>query len=206
MLARYPDTAFRAHGNYGVHYKLKLPLFNNSNEEQQVVLRLQTPLQDETLNYGLRFLRNPADRIFFRGTVRLRYETASGQAQTRYVHVVQRQGDEGDPILRLNLPPEARREVTVELIYPPDATPPQVLTISTSGITNAIREGTPADDAEGLSEETSAETHETANDSSGDTAEDWSIESPASGIRTDGEVEVGDPTESSRSMDEAALD
>ncbi|MDB9525249.1 DUF3370 domain-containing protein [Oscillatoria sp. CS-180] len=136
MLARYSDTAYRAHGNYGIHYRIKLPLYNDSSADQAVILRLQTPLQDETILYGLRFLRNPADRIFFRGTMRISYQSDSGQEQTRYMHVVQRQGEEGEPILRLNLPPDARRDVTVEFIYPPDATPPQVLTIATSGIAN----------------------------------------------------------------------
>ncbi|NEQ44354.1 MAG: DUF3370 family protein [Leptolyngbya sp. SIOISBB] len=137
MLARYPDTAYRAHGNYGVHYKVRMPLNNNTDRQQRVALTLQTPLQDETLNQGLRFLRNPADRIFFRGTVRVQYETAEGQQRTRYIHVVQRQGEEGEPILRLTLPPNSQQEVVVELIYPPDATPPQVLTVETLGSANA---------------------------------------------------------------------
>ncbi|HEY9887068.1 MAG TPA: DUF3370 domain-containing protein [Candidatus Obscuribacterales bacterium] len=137
MLVRYADTAYRAHGNYGVHYKVNLPLYNDSEAEKLVLLRLQTPLQDETLGNALRFLRNPADRIFFRGTVRVRYQTTEGQDQTRYVHVVQRQGEEGEPILRLALPPNARRNVVVEFIYPPDATPPQVLTVSTAGAASA---------------------------------------------------------------------
>jgi hypothetical protein len=148
MLARYTDTAYRAHGNYGVHYKVKLPLFNDTDAVQQVTLRMQTPLQDETLGYGLRFLRNPADRIFFRGTVRIRYQTESGRTQTQYVHVVQRQGDEGEPMLRLDLPPQAKRDITIEFIYPPDATPPQVLTIATSEGTAARRDPrSPAPDA-----------------------------------------------------------
>ncbi|MGF1457557.1 MAG: DUF3370 domain-containing protein [Leptolyngbyaceae cyanobacterium] len=136
MLARYPDTAYRAHGNYGIHYKLELPLYNDTDRPQRIDLRLQTPLQDETLTYGLRFLRNPVDRIFFRGTVRVEYRDADDRPQTQYVHVVQRQGEEGEPILRLTLPPEAKRHVVVELVYPPDATPPQVLTLSTVGIAN----------------------------------------------------------------------
>lgn len=139
MLARYPDTAYRAHGNYGVHYKLRLPLYNDSDREQRIALSLQTPLQDETLKQGLRFLRNPADRIFFRGTVRVQYETAAGEQRTRYVHIVQRQGEEGEPILRLALPPGSRQEVVVELIYPPDATPPQVLTLATRGVAQSRR-------------------------------------------------------------------
>ncbi len=137
MLARYPDTAYRAHGNYGVHYKVRMPLRNQTDRQQRITLRLQTPLQDETLKQGLRFLRNPADRIFFRGTVRVQYETEEGQQRTRYVHVVQRQGEEGEPILRLTLPPNSQQEVVVELIYPPDATPPQVLTVETLGSASA---------------------------------------------------------------------
>jgi hypothetical protein len=137
MLARYADTAYRAHGNYGVHYKIRMPLRNDTDRPQRIALTLQTPLQDETLKHGLRFLRNPADRIFFRGTVRVQYETDNGQQQTRYIHVVQRQGEEGEPLLRLALPPNAQRDVTVELIYPPDATPPQVLTLETLGNASA---------------------------------------------------------------------
>ncbi|RZM82916.1 DUF3370 domain-containing protein [Leptolyngbya iicbica] len=137
MLARYSDTAYRAHGNYGVHYKIRLPLHNATDRPQRIALSLQTPLQDETLKHGLRFLRNPVDRIFFRGTVRVQYETETGQQQTRYIHVVQRQGEEGEPLLRLALPPNAQQNVTVELIYPPDATPPQVLTLETLGNASA---------------------------------------------------------------------
>lgn len=148
MMVRYTDTAYRAHGNYGVHYKITLPLYNDTDIEQPITLRLQTPLQDETLENGLRFLRNPADRIFFRGTVSVRYETHTGQERMRYMHVVQRQGEEGEPLLRLNLPPDTRRNVVVEFIYPPDATPPQVLTISTSGLAEARNRQNNADAAE----------------------------------------------------------
>lgn len=131
MLARYPDTAYRAHGNYGVHYKLSLPLYNDTDLPQQVELKLQTPLQDETLNSGLRFRRRPSDRVFFRGTLQLRYVTNVGLRGSRDIHVVQRQGEEGEPILELTIPPGDRRPVDLEFIYPPDATPPHVLTVTT---------------------------------------------------------------------------
>ncbi|MEO0984555.1 MAG: DUF3370 domain-containing protein [Cyanobacteria bacterium J06639_14] len=131
MLVRYGDTAYRAHGNYGVHYKLALPLYNDTEDVQRVEIKLQTPLQDETLDSALRFRQRPGDRIFFRGTVRLRYETNVGLPGSRDIHVVQRQGQEGEPILQLTLPPGDRSPVDVELIYPPDATPPHVLTVTT---------------------------------------------------------------------------
>lgn len=131
MLVRYPDTAYRAHGNYGIHYQVLLPLHNDTDVPQQVTLKLQTPLQDESLGSGLRFNRRPSERIFFRGTVRLRYQTAIGTERSRYVHLVQRQGQEGEAFLQLTLPPGAQRAVDVDFIYPPDATPPHVLTITT---------------------------------------------------------------------------
>ncbi|MEO1521864.1 MAG: DUF3370 domain-containing protein [Cyanobacteria bacterium J06633_2] len=131
MLARYPDTAFRAHGNYGIKYSLTLPLHNPTDDLQTVSLLFQTPLQNERLEDGLSFLSPPANRIFFRGTVRLEYEDDWKIPQTRYFHVVHRQGQQGEPLVRLRILPGDRRFVKFEMIYPPDATPPQVLTVRT---------------------------------------------------------------------------
>lgn len=129
MLVRYPDTAYRAHGNYGIRYSLKLPLYNDRGSEQTIAIKFQTPLQDENLTEGLRFRRPPEDRIFFRGTVRLRFKNQVGVTQTHYVHVVQRRGQEGTSLLKLRIPSEARQNLELDFIYPPDATPPHVLTV-----------------------------------------------------------------------------
>jgi hypothetical protein len=129
MLVRYPDTAYRAHGNYGIHYNIKLPFYNPTGSEQTVAIKFQTPMQDEQLSGGLRFRRPPEDRIFFRGTVRLRFTTTTGLENTHYVHLVQRRGQEGDPLLRLTIPAEARKDLQMDFIYPPDATPPHVITV-----------------------------------------------------------------------------
>lgn len=129
MLVRYPDTAYRAHGNYGIRYSLKLPLYNNRGAEQTIAVKFQTPLQDESLLEGLRFRRPPENRIFFRGTVRLRFRNQIGLQQTHYVHVVQRRGQEGSSLLKLRIPPEARKDLELDFVYPPDATPPHVLTV-----------------------------------------------------------------------------
>jgi hypothetical protein len=133
MLVRYPDTAYRANGNYGVLYNISLPLYNNTDTTQTVNIMLQTPLQDEQLEDGLRFRLPPTDQVFFRGTIRLSYTNDFGIPQTRYVHVVQQRGQEGEPLVRLRLPKGGQRLVDVQLIYPPDATPPQVLTVQTMG-------------------------------------------------------------------------
>lgn len=132
LLARYPDTAYRAHGNYGIQYNLNLPLHNNTGIAQTVMVSLQTPIKEDNLSKsGLRFLRLPAKQVFFRGTVRVAYNDDRGLPQTRYFHLVQKRGQQGVPLIRLNMKPRDTRLVQVNFLYPPDATPPQVLTIAT---------------------------------------------------------------------------
>ncbi|HEY9651100.1 MAG TPA: DUF3370 domain-containing protein [Coleofasciculaceae cyanobacterium] len=131
MLVRYPDTAYFAHGNYGIQYSLTLPLVNQTNNPQTVTLSLQTPLKQDQLQGGLRFWEPPARQVFFRGTVQLRYDDDAGSPVTRHWHLVQRRGQAGEPLVTLNMPPQDKRLVQVDFLYPPDATPPQVLTIKT---------------------------------------------------------------------------
>jgi hypothetical protein len=131
MLVRYADTAYRAHGNYGIKYDISLPLYNDTDSTQRVTVRFQTPLQDEDLENGLRFRDPPDNQVFFRGTVRLRFTDDLGIPQTRYLHLVQRRGQQGEPLLRMTMRSGSRRLVEVQFIYPPDSTPPQVITIET---------------------------------------------------------------------------
>jgi hypothetical protein len=129
MLVRYPDTAFRAHGNYAVHYNLTLPLINNTNSRKTVTVSIQTPLKQDQYSDRLFFVDPPQGQVFFRGTVRVEYKNEQGQPMRRYFHLVQRQGQQGQPLVTLNLLPGESREVNIDLLYPPDATPPQVLTV-----------------------------------------------------------------------------
>ncbi len=130
MLARYPDTAYNAHGNYGIEYALTIPLRNNTGTPQRVAIALQTPLKTDRLEGGgLSFLSPPEERVFFRGPVRITYTDDAGQTQTRHIHVVQHRGEQGEPLVEFLMQPNEQRQAQVDLIYPPDATPPQVLTI-----------------------------------------------------------------------------
>ena len=132
MLVRYPDTAYRAHGNYGIQYNLKLPLYNNTQSPQTVSVSIQTPLkEDQLVKPGLRFFSTPARQVFFRGTVRVRYRNDQNQPQTQFVHLVQKRGQPGEPLVLLKMKGGDRSLVEVDFLYPPDATPPQVLTVST---------------------------------------------------------------------------
>lgn len=132
MLVRYPDTAYFAHGNYGVQYSLKLPLLNNSQSAKKVTVSLQTPIKENELTKsGLRFFTTPARQVFFRGTVRVRYRDEQGKPATRFVHLVQKRGEPGQPLVSLNMKPGDNSWVEVDFLYPPDASPPQVLTVAT---------------------------------------------------------------------------
>lgn len=131
LVARYPDTAYQTHGNYAIEYNLTLPLRNLTHQAQTVTVMLETPLKENQSQNGLRFLQPLPRQVFFRGTVRLRYTNDRGWPQTRYVHVVQRRGQIGEPLITLDMPVGSRRLVQFDFLYPPDSTPPQVLTIQT---------------------------------------------------------------------------
>lgn len=131
MVVRYPDTAYAAHGNYGIQYQLSLPLFNSTPQTQTVTVALQTPLKQDEATNNLQFFKFPAIRVFFRGTVRVQYEDDQGESRSRYIHLVQHRGERGNPLVKINLAAQQTRMVKVDFLYPPDATPPQVLTVKT---------------------------------------------------------------------------
>ncbi len=132
MLIRYPDTAYEAHGNYGIEYNLTLPLQNSTNKTQTVSVTLETPLKEDKLSQGgLRFRKPSLDFPFFRGTVRVKYIDDGGKQVTRYVHLWHRTGQVLEPLLKLTIPANTGRQVQVDVIYPPDSTPPHVLSVRT---------------------------------------------------------------------------
>lgn len=132
LLVRYPGTAYEAHGNYGIEYNLTLPLINQTDARQTVQVLFHTAIKEDQLSQpGLRFRQPPYPAVFFRGTVRVRYQDDQGLPQTQYWHLVQQRGQLGEPLVQLTMPPRDRRLVQVDFLYPPDATPPQMLTIQT---------------------------------------------------------------------------
>ena len=131
MLVRYPDTAYLANGNYGIQYNLTLPLHNSTNQSQRISISLQTPLKQDISRNQVLFMNPPESRIFFRGTLRLRYADDNNAPQNKFFHIIQRRGQKGDALATLTLKPGELRSVEVNLLYPADATPPQLLTVKT---------------------------------------------------------------------------
>lgn len=132
LVVRYPDTAHKAHGNYGVRYELTLPLYNQTNESQNVTLTIQCPYKANRPHQDLNFREPPLPRVFYRGTVRLRYRDDQGVDRLKYVHLVLHQADASKPLVKLELAPKETRTVVVDLLYPPDSTPPQIITVKTT--------------------------------------------------------------------------
>ncbi len=80
ILVRYPDTAYEAHGNYGVEYNLSLPLSNKTNMNQAATVTLATPLREDKLaQNGVSFRKPSLNFRFFRGTVPLKYTDDDGK-------------------------------------------------------------------------------------------------------------------------------
>ncbi len=132
MLVRYPDTAYQSHGNYNVRYSLTLPLQNPTDQPQTVTVALETPIKEDTLSEdGLRFFEPLPTQTFFRGPVQIRYRSDLGLPIIRNIHLVMKRGQQGTPLATLTLPPTTSRTVEVDLLYPADSTPPQVLTVKT---------------------------------------------------------------------------
>jgi len=129
MVVRYPDTAYQSHGNYGANYKLEIPLHNTNDLETVVTIHLQTPLKNDERKDQLQFYESPPTKVFFRGSVRAHYMDDNDQMCDKFIHLVQNRGEQSGPLVQLLLKSGENRTVNLEFYYPPDATPPQMLTI-----------------------------------------------------------------------------
>ncbi|MFM9110324.1 MAG: DUF3370 domain-containing protein [Prochlorococcaceae cyanobacterium] len=126
LSAHYPGTAWAAHGNYGLTYDLTIPLHNDTPQPVRLGLAIESPLKHDQPLGGLRFRQPPARAVMFRGTVEVSGLDTPGR---RRFHLVQRAGQQGPLLGSITLAPGQRRQLRVRLIYPADATPPQVLSL-----------------------------------------------------------------------------
>lgn len=124
----YPGTAWAAHGNYGVEYHLTLPLLNDTPEPVTLQLALESP-QEREPQAGVVSLVAPSlnTPVRFRGPVAV--QGLDGPPGERVFHLVQRRGQPGPLLGTVTLAPGEERTVLVRLVYPADATPPQVLSL-----------------------------------------------------------------------------
>lgn len=138
LQAFYPGTAWAAHGNYGVEYDLSIPLRNDTTKPVTLQLALESPLKGDAASGGLRFKNiggstTGSRPVMFRGTVEVTgldgASPGSRPLGRRSFHLVQRAGEPSPAFGTISLAPGASRQLQVRLIYPADATPPQVLSL-----------------------------------------------------------------------------
>ena len=124
-------TAWAAHGNYGVEYDLTLPLHNPDRSTRTVALALESPDKRGSSNGKLQFKPGNSGPVMFRGPIEVTgLDGANGRAMgRRRFHLVLRRGQQGPQLGTVSLAPGESRKVRVRLVYPADATPPQVLTV-----------------------------------------------------------------------------
>jgi hypothetical protein len=114
--ARLADAAYAAHGNYGVTYDLALPLRNAGGRARRVELWLESPE------------RTPGMPLAFSGAVEVTWGSPARQILRRLNLRPLRSGR----ITTLEVPPGAALDARVRVVYPADATPPQVLRVRSS--------------------------------------------------------------------------
>ena len=131
MLKRYPDTAYQAHANYGVHYDLKIPLHNTTKEFQTYTFAIDQPanMTGNAKQAEMHYVTPPNKQVLFRGSVRMRWVDEYTQQQDELKHLVLRSGQESAPITMITVPPNTNYDLQLDLVYPADVTPPQLLTI-----------------------------------------------------------------------------
>ena len=131
MVVRNDGTAYQAHGNYGVKYDLVFPIKNPTNEDLKVNFAFESPLKSDEKRDSVSFFQSADKRIFYRGTLKVGADKGKRVSKFKFQHVVEHRGESVGPILSIVVPKNRRRIVEIELIYPPDCTPPQMLTLST---------------------------------------------------------------------------
>lgn len=134
MIKRYDDTAYQSHANYGVTYDIEIPLYNTNKESTSVAISFDSPLrtQNDIFERHVTYYDEPPEKITFRGEFRVRYKSYLGIDKEKYIHVVQRFGQQGLPLVSLFMEPGDKRTVRITYIYPADCTPPHVLTITSN--------------------------------------------------------------------------
>ncbi len=132
MIVRYPDTAYESHGNYAVTYDLTLPITNESDKPAKVTVTVQSPLKNLSSKHNLVYLENAVEHTFFRGTIRFEYQDDEKNARVTYTHLVEKHGEKMPNLLEFNLKPNETRPFRATFLYPPDSTPPQVLTFKST--------------------------------------------------------------------------
>jgi hypothetical protein len=122
LLVRVPGSALESHGNYGLYYHLQIELQNPTAQALDVELALQQPL---TAADGKVSFASPARaQVSFRGSLRLQ-----SAGKLSWKHLVLHQGEQAEAFARIQIAAQSTQTLELELVYPADVTPPQLLVL-----------------------------------------------------------------------------
>lgn len=133
MLRRYFDSAFASQGNYCLSYQMHFNCKNNDSKVRAVSVRLACPVKEDRPGQKEIVFLNPPDKaVWYRGTVRVGITGEDNEKVDRYFHLVLHKGEKTEPMLSVELDPYSTKKIDVDLFYPPDATPPQMLILESA--------------------------------------------------------------------------
>lgn len=127
LLRRYDDTAYSAHGNYCLRYTIDLQVRNDDSKERTVIFKLSTPLKSDRAE-PIKYSEKAEKATFYRGSVKVS-TGIDGLTSGDFWHLVMHKGEAPGSLGAYTIAPRETRFFQIELFYPPDATPPQVLSI-----------------------------------------------------------------------------
>lgn len=124
LLRKVAGSAVESHGNYGTYYQVRYRLRNPESTPITLHWRWTQPSAyqasaEPPLSYS------PHKQVVFRGTVRVH----SPGNEPRWIHLQTRQGVWQAPFYTQTLAAGEIQEVAFAWVYPPDAIPPQLLSV-----------------------------------------------------------------------------
>ena len=120
-----PESAVESHGNYGVSYEVSYRLSNPEATSQTLKLRWSQPSTHQS-QANPPFVYHPEAQVVFRGTIAVR---TSSDKTTEYIHLQTRRGVWPEAFYQVELAPQETKTLTLSWVYPPDAIPPQLLSL-----------------------------------------------------------------------------
>ncbi|MGE3725116.1 MAG: DUF3370 family protein [Candidatus Sericytochromatia bacterium] len=130
---RVSETAIESHGNYGLKYSLKAQLHNPDTRPRRYAIYLHNPLEvrlqpDLPHQAEAIFQTSRSAAVRFRGSLLLSWKVDSAdKIEESLMHQILHEGEEAGALKIFELPAQSSSELKIELVYPPDATPPQLL-------------------------------------------------------------------------------
>lgn len=124
LLRKMPGSAVESHGNYGTYYRVRYQIQNPEATPLRLQWRWTQPsAYQATAEPPLSY--TPHQQVVFRGTVRVH----NSAHETRWIHLQTRQGVWQAPFYEQSLAAGESQEVEFAWVYPPDAIPPQLLSV-----------------------------------------------------------------------------